>query len=174
MFLANIMRYCQMPQPAQGPDLPIRHSFSRWTFTLLAICAIAVSCSKNDANSPGSASADAKGANGTAAASAARPEFAKLAGKWARADGDYVLEVKSVDGAGTMQAAYFNPNPINVSRAAALYQGGEAKVLVELRDRDYPGCTYSLTYDPKTDQLYGQYYQAALRQTFEVTFARMK
>jgi hypothetical protein len=45
---------------------------------------------------------------------------------------------------------------------------------VELRDANYPGCTYNLKYDPQTDQLFGQYFQAALQETFDVTFARVK
>ena len=39
---------------------------------------------------------------------------------------------------------------------------------------NYPGSTYTLTYDPASDQLKGVYYQAALQQRFEVVFVRMK
>ena len=38
----------------------------------------------------------------------------------------------------------------------------------------YPGSTYTLTYDPKRDQLQGVYFQATLRQSFDVVFVRMK
>jgi hypothetical protein len=34
------------------------------------------------------------------------------------------------------------------------------QVVVELRDVNYPGSTYTLTYDPGTDRLTGTYYQA--------------
>ena len=47
------------------------------------------------------------------------------------------------------------------------------KVFIELRDANYPGSTYNLTYDPQSDQLQGIYYQAALQQQFEVVFLRM-
>jgi hypothetical protein len=143
------------------------------TLAVIAACTLAVSCGKKEPSPAGSSSPGSIGTN-AASATAARPEFAKLAGKWERADGDYMLEIKGVDDAGTMQAAYFNPNPINVSRAAALYKDGATKVIVELRDANYPGCTYTLTYDPQTDQLYGEYFQAAIQRTFNVTFARMK
>jgi len=33
-------------------------------------------------------------------------------------------------------------------------------VFIELRDVNYPGSTYSLTYEPASDQLKGIYYQA--------------
>ncbi len=75
---------------------------------------------------------------------------------------------------GRIDAGYFNPGPIHVSKALAIQEGEVTKVFVELQDQNYPGCTYSLTYDPKTDQLYGQYFQAALQQTFDVAFGRLK
>ncbi len=114
------------------------------------------------------------GTNSTSAVSSASAEFEKLKGKWARIDGDYVLEIKSVSSAGQMEAAYFNPNPIKVSRALGIAEGKDTKVFVELRDEGYPGCTYSLTYSAETDQLFGTYFQAAMQQTYEVVFSRLK
>jgi hypothetical protein len=108
------------------------------------------------------------------AATAVRPEFQKLTGKWLRPDGGYVLELKTVAGDGKMEAAYFNPGPIHVSKAVAIQEGTTTKVFVELQDVRYPGCTYSLTYDAQTDQLYGQYYQAAIQQTYDIAFGRLK
>jgi hypothetical protein len=151
----------------------LRRAFSPMALGVVALCVLAVSCGKKDESQPISASPAPPGTN-TPTPATVRPEFAKLAGRWERPDGGYVLEIKSVDPTGTMEAAYFNPNPINVSRAAALYKDGATKVFVELRAPNYPGSTYNLTYDPEHDQLYGQYFQAALQQTFEVTFGRLK
>jgi uncharacterized protein (DUF2147 family) len=179
IVLSKHMNYCQKSRchssqdAAQPASRFSRASLSQWGFVLAAACALAVSSCKKDEGSPAAASPEFKGTN-TASAAASHPEFAKLTGKWERPDGGYVLEIKGVDAAGTMQAAYFNPKPINVSRAAALYKDGAVKVIVELRDENYPGCTYNLTYDPQSDQLYGQYFQAAMQQTFDVTFGRMK
>ena len=78
-----------------------------------------------------------------------------------------------MDASGKIEAGYFNPAPINVSKGLAVQEGDTTKVFIELRDVNYPGCTYSLTYDPKSDQLYGQYFQAAVQQTFDVTFGRL-
>jgi hypothetical protein len=91
-----------------------------------------------------------------------------------RPDGGYVVEIRSVDSSGVMDAGYFNPSPIKVSKALALRDGEDTKVFVELRDAGYPGCTYSLKYDPKADQLYGEYFQAAQQQTYDVAFGRMQ
>jgi hypothetical protein len=44
----------------------------------------------------------------------------------------------------------------------------------ELRDLNYPGATYNLTYDPGSDQLRGVYFQPALNQSFDVAFVRIK
>ena len=81
---------------------------------------------------------------------------------------------ESIDAGGKMTAAYFNPRPINVSQAEAALDGTTAKVFIELRDVNYPGATYHLTYDAEKDQLQGVYFQPALQQKFDVFFVRMK
>lgn len=115
------------------------------------------------------------GAATNAAATPAQPNpaFEKITGRWERPDGGYILELRSVDAEGKVDAGYFNPSSINVAGARAYTEGGATRVFVELRDVNYPGCTYKLTYDAKTDQLYGQYYQATMQQIYEVTFARL-
>ena len=109
-----------------------------------------------------------------ASASEAKRGFDVLKGKWVRPDGGYVVEVKSVDDRGKMEASYSNPRPIHVAKAEASQDGPATKVFIELRDVNYPGSTYNLTYDPQSDQLKGIYYQAALQQQFEVFFVRMQ
>ncbi len=101
-------------------------------------------------------------------------DFSKLIGKWLRPDGGYILEIKSVEESGKIEALYSNPQPIHVSRAEASQDGTSIKVFVELRDVNYPGSTYDLNYEPQNDQLKGGYYQAAIKQTFEVFFVRIK
>jgi hypothetical protein len=136
-----------------------------------ALCGLLVSCgSKTDTPLP----SQALETNAAPGAAAVSPELAKLVGKWERPDGGYILEIRSVDASGKLDAGYYNPDPINVARAAALRDKGTNKVFVELRDANYPGCTYTLTHDPQSDQLYGQYFQAAMQQTFDVVFARVK
>jgi hypothetical protein len=100
--------------------------------------------------------------------------FESLKGRWMRPDGGYVLEIRDVDAIGKMTAAYFNPRPINVSQAEAALEGTIIKVFIELRDVNYPGATYHLTYDPEKNQLRGVYFQPALQQSFDVFFVRMK
>jgi hypothetical protein len=101
-------------------------------------------------------------------------DFAPLHGRWQRNDGGYILEVRAVDAGGKIDAAYLNPQPINVARAEATKDGSVLKVFVELRAPNYPGSTYTLAYDPKQDQLRGSYFQAVQQQTFPVVFVRMK
>jgi len=102
----------------------------------------------------------------------ARPELQVLKGRWLRPDGGYVLEIRQADADGQLDAAYFNPNPIRVVAARATKEGAALKVFIELNDVNYPGCQYNLTYLPEQRQLVGTYFQAALRQTFEVAFER--
>lgn len=96
----------------------------------------------------------------------------KLVGRWVRTDGGYVLEIRGVEPGGKVDAAYFNPRPIHVARAEAAQDGDAVKLLIELRDVNYPGSTYSLTYDAGRDVLEGTYFQAMERQTYDVSFVR--
>ncbi len=101
-------------------------------------------------------------------------DFKLLKGKWQRPDGDYLLELKQLEKGGALKAAYFNPRPINVSRAELKRRGNELTVFVELRDVNYPGSTYSLQYDSRRDKLTGTYFQAMQGETYNVEFLRVK
>jgi hypothetical protein len=100
------------------------------------------------------------------------PDPSKLVGRWLRADGGYLLQLTDPGPDGQLQAAYFNPRPINVARAAWKHQEGYLGAFVELRAPNYPGSTYTLAYDPASDRLVGIYYQAAMQQKFDVEFKR--
>ena len=73
-----------------------------------------------------------------------------------------------------MDATYFNPNPINVSKAEVSREGDALRVFLELRGAGYPGSTYTLTYEPRSDSLTGVYFQAVMQQKFDVVFQRAK
>lgn len=111
--------------------------------------------------------------SGQLSTSASGPEgYQRLIGRWLRPDGGYVIEIRSVETDGTLQAAYFNPRPINVSQARAFQKDGKPRVFIELRDAGYPGATYDLTYNAQQDMLTGVYFQPAVRQSFDVVFVR--
>jgi hypothetical protein len=110
----------------------------------------------------------------TATESTGKSGFEVLTGRWLRPDGGYIIQIQSIEAGGKMVAGYFNPRPINVSKAQATKESGRIKVFVELSDVGYPGSTYTLTYDPKEEVLRGVYYQAAAKQSFDVYFTRMK
>ncbi|MCD4732002.1 MAG: hypothetical protein K8R74_15455 [Bacteroidales bacterium] len=97
-----------------------------------------------------------------------------LKGIWIRTDGGYKIEIKEVQDDGKLDAAYFNPNPINVGRSEWRIQDGVIQVYVELQDENYPGSIYQLTYDEDAETLRGTYFQAVAQQTFEVYFTREK
>jgi hypothetical protein len=100
--------------------------------------------------------------------------FQTLEGRWQRDDGGYIIDIRRAEAGGKLTAAYLNPRPINVARAEASMTGDVLKVFVELRDVNYPGSTYQLTYDRADDSLKGSYFQAALRETYDVVFVRLK
>ena len=97
-----------------------------------------------------------------------------LQGRWIRPDGGYVLEIKGVAADGRLDVAYFNPRPIHVAAARASREGSTIKVTIELRDENYPGSTYNLRFDPQSDRLSGDYYQAVAREHYPIFFVRMK
>ena len=100
--------------------------------------------------------------------------FGRLVGSWVRHDGGYVLAVSGVAPDGTAALAYYNPRPIRVGRAEARQADGGVVLFVEFDDRDYPGSTYTLAYDPAADALRGSYYQAVQRATYDVVFVRQR
>jgi hypothetical protein len=97
----------------------------------------------------------------------------RLVGRWQRTDpdGKFILEVRKVNADGTVEARYFNPNPINVAAARASMEDVPG-LFVELRDVNYPGSTYTLSYDPANDELVGGYFQPGEQQTYDVIFKR--
>lgn len=134
-------------------------------------------CGKQAADAPTTAAPQATTAatNSSPSPAAPGPAFATLKSRWLRPDGGYILEIRGVDDAsGKLEAAYLNPRSINVSKAQASRDGASLKVFVELRDVNYPGSTYTLAYDPASDQLQGMYYQALQGQSFDVVFTRVK
>ena len=132
---------------------------------------LAVSCQKAAKETPSQTSTA-----GTAVPKAASPgvpdAVQKLLGKWLRSDGGYVLELRGAELSGVMQASYFNPKPINVSRAIWMQGAAGFQVVVELNDVGYPGATYLLTHDAQGDRLVGQYTQPQMQQTFDIEFVR--
>ena len=95
-------------------------------------------------------------------------------GRWVRPDGGYMLDLKEIEKDGTLKAAYFNPTPINVYRAELYWKQDAITIFVELRDLNYPGSTYNLIYDPKTDRLVGTYFQAVQKVSYDIEFMRSK
>ncbi|MGA9237188.1 MAG: hypothetical protein WBV91_20370, partial [Desulfobacterales bacterium] len=67
-----------------------------------------------------------------------------------------------------------NPRPLPFAEARASRDGKTIKLFFELRAGGYNGSTYTLTYDPANDVLYGVYYQAVARQSFNIYFERAK
>lgn len=113
-----------------------------------------------------------------ATAEATAPSAAKeiavdvLKGRWVRPDGGYVIAIKGADAAGQLEAMYFNPNPLPFAKAQATRQGTRLHASFELQAGGYNGSTYELTYNPASDRLEGVYYQAVLKQRFDVNFVR--
>jgi hypothetical protein len=97
-----------------------------------------------------------------------------MIGRWLRSDGTYALEIRGAEKGGVVQAAYFNPKSIHVSRAIWMRGPEGLQVIVELNDVGYPGATYVLSHDTAEDRLFGKYNQPQMGQSFDVDFVRQK
>lgn len=95
-----------------------------------------------------------------------------LIGDWVRTDGNYIIKIDKVGAGGMIDVKYFNPQPINVESSNWEDTNGDLKIVVVLRDTNYPGSKYTLNYLPKSDLLSGEYYQATENSTFYVEFSR--
>ena len=100
------------------------------------------------------------------------PDFDRLVGSWVRPDGGYVIEIRKIHPDGKVDAAYFNPNPIHVSRSTVSEEDGIIELFIELQGQGYPGSTYTLRYNPAYDAMVGIYFQAVIQQQFDVIFQR--
>ena len=133
---------------------------------------IAPGCQKNEAPAAAKPAATAPAPETKAPAAAVPEAVRKLMGRWLRSDGTYVLELRNADLSGKVEAGYFNPKSINVSRAIWMQGAAGLQVMVELNDVGYPGATYVLSHDAQTDRLVGQYNQPAMQQSFDIDFMR--
>lgn len=100
-------------------------------------------------------------------------ERQKLVGRWQRTDANYILDICSVAADGQLDAAYLNPQPIHVSKAHTAVESGKLNVMIELRDRLYPGSYYTLTYNAGDDRLSGIYHHLGVHQEYDVVFVRI-
>jgi len=101
-------------------------------------------------------------------------DFRPLIGDWVRPDGGYILSIRNVKADGEAIVGYYNPRKINVAVAAASVEKKLLKIFIKLQDKGYPGSTYTLFHYAEKNVLLGIYYQAALKQSFDVVFVRKK
>jgi hypothetical protein len=99
-------------------------------------------------------------------------DVGKLTGRWLRPDGGYIIEILNVHDEGTLEAAYYNPQPINIAQAKWKAEDNRLKIFIKFDDVNYPGSTYTLDYFPDRDLLIGAYFQATQQQTYYVEFIR--
>jgi len=80
--------------------------------------------------------------------------------------------IGNVGADGRIEATYYNPSQLPFAKAQASMNGAQLRASFELRAGGYDGSTYDLTYDPASDRLSGVYFQAVIKQKFDVYFVR--
>ncbi|MGB9440491.1 MAG: hypothetical protein WCB15_21270, partial [Desulfobacterales bacterium] len=71
-----------------------------------------------------------------------------------------MIEISKIYPDGKVDAAYFNPQSIHVSRSTVSEKDGIIELFIELQGKGYPGSTYTLKYNPEYDAMVGIYFQA--------------
>ena len=97
-----------------------------------------------------------------------------LIGEWTRTDAPYQIKITDVLDNGKLDAAYFNPRSIYVSKAYWTETGTILTIYVELQDENYPGSNYKLNYNSERNVLVGEYFQAVEGVTYPVEFVKTK
>ena len=97
----------------------------------------------------------------------------KLTGKWIRDDGDYTLDIESVNENGTLNASYFNPKPIELGRTEWMMYKNKLHVLVELKG-PYVLSKCQLVYDAESKKLNGTFFQAVEQETYPIFFNKVE
>ena len=96
---------------------------------------------------------------------------ATLLGQWHRIDGEYYIVINGIQADGTVQAEYYNPDPVHVGQA---HHTQETDMFIKLDDTNYPGSTYALNYNDKMQMLEGVYFNAATNQNYQVLFEKIE
>ncbi len=155
------------------PPVRSSHSARRRVFAAVAIVAVVVAIWWGWTNRRGATPHTDRSAGDVNAVALLSPESAqRLIGRWQRTDAGYVLDIRSIDRFGSVDARYLNPNPIHVSQARVSETDDQLELFIELVDVGYPGATYRLGYSPEYDVLAGLYHQPTAGQDFEVAFER--
>ena len=94
-----------------------------------------------------------------------------IQGSWARTDGHYLIDINRGQD-DSLQAKYFNPQPIHVASTRTKEQGGVLAVIIVLQDLNYQGSTYTLVYNMEQDILQGTYLHGGSGQLYTVEFTR--
>ena len=150
------------------PNKRVRNKRKKWLIPLICLVLIGLAA----AVWYGSLNRSATEPAATVPQKKETPDFDRLVGNWVRPDGGYVIEISKIYPDGKVDAAYFNPSPIHVSRSTVSEEDGIITLFIELQGQGYPGSTYTLKYNPTYDAMVGIYFQAVIQQPFEVIFQR--
>lgn len=113
-------------------------------------------------------------AQGPARPTQSQGSASRLASRWQRTDGGYILDIRGATSDGKLDVSYFNPRSIHVARAEWGQKDGVLGLFIELRDTNYPGSVYTLQVSPDGKRLTGNYFQAAQKVDYPVEFVRME
>ena len=116
------------------PNKRVRNKRKKWLIPLICLVLIGLAA----AVWYGSLNRSATESAATVPQKKERPDFDRLVGNWVRPDGGYVIEIRKIHPDGKVDAAYFNPSPIHVSRSTVSEEDGIIDLFIELQGQGYP------------------------------------
>ena len=111
---------------------------------------------------------------GVAMASTLDQALQPIVGKWIRPDSGATVEIVRISPGGQLEANYYNPSLVKLTKAEASLSGEQINIFIEVLYVEHPFPNYHLAYDPQSDQLKGDYYEATDGKHYQVLFDRLK
>jgi hypothetical protein len=122
---------------------------------LFVIAVLAFSC--NQSNENNTTESESTGVEPVNQQKKKTSDKTVLVGDWERRDAPYQLKISELFDGGMLKAGYFNPKSINVGKALWTSADGVLNIYFELKDENYPGSNYNLTYVSEKDLFAGEY-----------------
>jgi hypothetical protein len=97
-----------------------------------------------------------------------------LKGVWGRADGPGEINISEVLDNGVLKTTFYNPKLINIEKAVWTNSSDVLRIYILLRDDSNPDSSFSLNYLPEKDLLIGVYFDGLTKESYAVTFKRVK
>jgi hypothetical protein len=97
-----------------------------------------------------------------------------IKGVWGRTDGPGEINISEVMDNGVLKVTFYNPKLINIEKAVWTNSSDVLRIHILLKEDSYPGSSFSLNYLPEKDLFIGVYFDGLTKESYPVSFKRVK